>query len=329
MHELPKDLSNSLRSWRGSMSVRNRPSVGELEKGPEDYGEEGEEQLSSSDQRSLISHPSASARNLRHTQRYGRPPEDGKEQDGDHEQHNSSNQRGPKVKTNPPAAAVTKKKTVETTPASNMQSIFSHAPKIRDPDPAAARLDDNMKPLTEEHFYELIGMYPPRPDGQRPKEVARPHGLYAQIRSKHSYIQTKYRVFDIFNYIFLAVQLLLSAVFIVLGGLRADYHIAVAILGAVSAVIAGALSLMKGQGLPNRLRQVRDDLHNVLFAADELYWDAAAGKNILYKDIKKVREDYLSVLAEARKNHPDSWTSAANTIAHGTRSPSKVKIPKM
>lgn len=41
MHELPKDLSNSLRSWRGSIygnqSIRHVTS--DLEKGPDDYGE--------------------------------------------------------------------------------------------------------------------------------------------------------------------------------------------------------------------------------------------------------------------------------------------------
>lgn len=175
-------------------------------------------------------------------------------------------------------------------------------PNVRDPDPAASRLDDSDKPLTEDQFYELIGMNRPLPNGELPKELARPRGLYAKIRKQHEYIQTKYRVFDIFTYIFLSVQLLLSAVFIVLGSIRSDYHIAIAVLGAVSAIVAGALSLMKGQGLPNRLRQVRDDLRNVVFEADELYWDVAAGKNVLFSDIKKLREDYLRVLEEARRN---------------------------
>lgn len=175
-------------------------------------------------------------------------------------------------------------------------------PNVRDPDPAASRLDDSDKPLTEDQFYELIGMNRPMPNGELPKELARPRGLYATIRKQHEYIQTKYRVFDIFTYIFLSVQLLLSAVFIVLGSIRSDYHIAIAVLGAVSAIVAGALSLMKGQGLPNRLRQVRDDLRNVVFEADELYWDVAAGKNVLFSDIKKLREDYLRVLEEARRN---------------------------
>lgn len=189
------------------------------------------------------------------------------------------------------------------TPASAKLSLF-HGPKIDDPDPASDRLDDDLTPLTEEHFYELIGMKAPdkKKDGhhQLPKDLATSHGLYGAIRSRMRYVQWKYRIFDIATYVFLAMQLLLSAVFIVLGSIRANAHIAIAVLGAVSAVIGGVMSLMKGQGLPNRLRQARDDLKNVLFAAEELYWDVQAGRSVLFKDIVKIRESYLRVLSTLR-----------------------------
>lgn len=185
-----------------------------------------------------------------------------------------------------------------------------------DPDPAADRLDDNMTPLSKPHFYELIGMEPPN-NGQMPKKLATKNGLYDTVLKDHKYVQTKYRVFDVMTYIFMALQLLLSAVFIILGSIRSNYHIAIAVLGAISTVIAGALALMKGQGLPNRLRQIRDDLANVLFEAEELYWDVAADRPVLFKDIKKVREDYMRVKLAARKNHPDSWNSTSSEIAQG------------
>lgn len=170
-----------------------------------------------------------------------------------------------------------------------------------------------------------MGMHAPQTHGQAPKELAKKHGLYGKIRRHLQYVQTKYRVFDVFTYVFLALQLLLSAVFIILGSLRSvDSHTAIAVLGAVSTVIGGALALMKGQGLPNRLRQVRDDLSNVLFEAEELYWDVAAKRPVLFADVVKVREDYLSVLQAARRNHPDTWQGTSD-IAKGVRSQSKVK----
>lgn len=108
-------------------------------------------------------------------------------------------------------------------------------------------------------------------------------------------------------------QIIIGAIFIVLGALRDPRtYLAIAILGAVSTAVGGALALMKGQGLPNRLRQARDQMRNVVFEAEELYWDFRSGRPIIYSDIKKIREDYLRVLEEMRKNHPDTWTNAAS-----------------
>lgn len=180
-----------------------------------------------------------------------------------------------------------------------------------DPDPSAGRIaTQSGQPLSKVDFYRLIGMRQPTSLGQNPKELALRHGLYGQIHHEMEYVQTKYRIFDIFTYIFLILQLLLSAVFIILGSLRqVDTHIIIAVLGAVSAVIGGLLAVMKGQGLPNRLRQTRDSLKNVVFEAEELYWDVEANKAVYFKDIIKLREDYLRVMMEARKNHPDTWNS--------------------
>ncbi len=72
---------------------------------------------------------------------------------------------------------------------------------------------------------------------------------------------------------------------------------------------------MQGQGLPNRLRITRDGLRDVVLAAEELYWDARTGRPILYEDIKKIREDYLKVLEEQKRNRPDAWNSLSKSLA--------------
>lgn len=196
-------------------------------------------------------------------------------------------------------------------PQSPASAAKHTAPNVDDPDPSAGRIaTQSGQPLSKVDFYRLIGMRQPTSLGQNPKELALRHGLYGQIHHEMEYVQTKYRIFDIFTYIFLILQLLLSAVFIILGSLRqVDTHIIIAVLGAVSAVIGGLLAVMKGQGLPNRLRQTRDSLKNVVFEAEELYWDVEANKAVYFKDIIKLREDYLRVMMEARKNHPDTWNS--------------------
>lgn len=203
------------------------------------------------------------------------------------------------------------------TPAGAKRPLLT-APKIADPDPAADRLDDDETPLAEEDFYKLMGMKPPVSKTENPKKLGMKNGMYTRIIAKYDYINMKYRIFDVLTYVLLVLQLLLGAVFIVLGSLTSvDAHVSIAVLGALSTVTAGALALMKGQGLPNRLHQMRDDLHNVKFEAEELYWDVAAGRTVLYRDIRKLREDYLRVMEDGRRNHPDTWNAAAQQIAAG------------
>lgn len=147
-----------------------------------------------------------------------------------------------------------------------------------------------------------MGMNPPVSKTENPKKLGMKNGMYTRIIAKYDYINMKYRIFDVLTYVLLVLQLLLGAVFIVLGSLPSvDAHVSIAVLGALSTVTAGALALMKGQGLPNRLHQMRDDLHNVKFEAEELYWDVAAGRTVLYRDIRKLREDYLRVMEDGRR----------------------------
>jgi hypothetical protein len=172
-----------------------------------------------------------------------------------------------------------------------------------------------------------MGMKPPVKESDLPAKLGMKNGMYSRIASKYAYINTKYRIFDVLTYVLLVLQLLLGAVFIVLGSLTSiDSHVSIAILGALSTTTAGALALMKGQGLPNRLHQMRDDLHNVKFEAEELYWDVVAGRSVLYRDIRKLREDYLRVMEDGRRNHPDTWNAAAQQVAAGVHTAGKGKV---
>lgn len=90
-----------------------------------------------------------------------------------------------------------------------------------------------------------MGMKKPEPDYVNPKKLAIDNGLYSMIRHEYKYTDTKYRIFDVMTYFLLALQLLLGAIFIILGSLtEVDSHIAIAVLGAVSTIVAGVLALM-------------------------------------------------------------------------------------
>lgn len=194
-----------------------------------------------------------------------------------------------------------------------------------DTDPSAHRNAQDPTPLTPPAFYESIGMNAPSNDGTPPKSLEAMHGLYSHICKRERLVERKYRAYDAIATIFLIAQILLSAIFIVLGALNTDHHIAIAVLGAVGTLITGTLAMMKGQGLPNRLRMERDELKKVIFEADELYWDVGAGKQVTYADVKKVREDYLNVVEDAAKNHPDTWNTSTTTDGLGSQSNSGSK----
>jgi hypothetical protein len=90
-----------------------------------------------------------------------------------------------------------------------------------------------------------MGMKEPETQYHNPKKLATDNGLFAKIQRDHRRVSVKYQVFLIATYILLVLQLLLGAIFIILGTLRSvDTHLAIAILGALSTIIAGVLALM-------------------------------------------------------------------------------------
>lgn len=197
------------------------------------------------------------------------------------------------------------------------QSVYN-APPVRDIDPAADRLAEDPTPLSAEDFYTLIGLNAPTPGKDGLGQIAKPHGLYGKLYRNEKFTNRKYHAFDFTAYILLFLQLVISAVFIILGSLpHLDTHIPIAVLGAIATVIAGALALMKGNGLPNRLRVERDELRLVMFEVEELYWDIRSGRDVLYKDVKKVREDFLRVMKAMADHHPDAVSLPKGVGAEG------------
>ncbi|KAK3633696.1 hypothetical protein LTR56_014076 [Elasticomyces elasticus] len=315
MHELPQELAKSVRSWRasiyGSNSLHKQPS--DIEKAEDDYGDIDFERALSPTESSVVLHPTKSRRAL-----YQPQPRDIPHQLQHYASREQLRLQSNIPRSSVPAATPRRQGTLPQHTPAIKKGVFSSAPPVVDPDPAAGRLDDETTPLSAADFYELMGMRPPVSKQENPKALAIRHGLYARIQSRFHYTQGKYRIFDVLTYALLALQLALSATFIVLGSLaKVESHVAIAVLGAVSTVVAGVLALMKGQGLPNRLRQTRDGLRNVLFEAEELYWDVGADRPVCYKDIKKVREDFLRVTEEARRNHPDTWNTTSTGVAQG------------
>ncbi|WPH04338.1 Hypothetical protein R9X50_00722700 [Acrodontium crateriforme] len=321
MHELPSDLANSLRSWRGSIYGSNGAGGDKADQDLEkaaDYG--SKEQYSTPEDHYGEGEVE---RALKNSSSIENPKQE--EHVDSKDDHNGTYDKVEQLPSHSQSHVdrpLYRSRVQQPTgnPQSNgtIQKTLIDGQESDDLDPAADRLGGDTSPLSKADFYELMGMQPPISKSQNPKQLSSRHGLYGRIHYDLEYVQTKYRIYDILVYAFLILQLFLSAVFIILGSLtRNDSHIAIAVLGAVSTVVAGTLALMKGQGLPNRLRQTRDSLSNVIFSAEELYWDVGADRSVYYKDVKKIREDYLKALAASRRNHPDTWNATATGMAQG------------
>ncbi|KAI6839227.1 hypothetical protein KC340_g3020 [Hortaea werneckii] len=149
---------------------------------------------------------------------------------------------------------------------------------------------DDTAPLAPEAFRRLIGLRPRAHAGASPSELEAGHGLYHDIRTSYENARRAHLWFEIGIYTSLLGQVLLSANFIILGAMRGDHHVPIAVLGAISVSIAGCLALVKGQGLPMRLRIERDALWEVQLEAEELHWSLAAGRPVMFNDVKRIWE---------------------------------------
>ena len=143
--------------------------------------------------------------------------------------------------------------------------------------------------------------------------------VYYSLMREERKTNRLYRLYDLLTYACLIAQLIISAVLIVLGAVNGDYHIPVAVLGAVTGLITGILSLIRGQGLPQRLmryadalRQVREDIE---FTERELI---ANVRTVTYGECVRLRAKYDNVREDEMRNHPDTWVSSSGTTSSGT-----------
>ncbi len=116
-------------------------------------------------------------------------------------------------------------------------------------------------------------------------------------------------------------QLAIASILVILGATAGDHHVAVAVLGAVTGVVTGALGLVKGQGQPmrlqayaNALRGVREDVE---YARRELLPDGATIE--LYR-VQELKDRYDRARQDEVDNSPDVWM-ASSAVGVGARSP--------
>jgi hypothetical protein len=134
---------------------------------------------------------------------------------------------------------------------------------------------------------------------------------YTLVREEESQWKLYY-LYDILVYSCLVLQLMIASVLIILGALAGDHHLAVAILGAVTGIITGILSLIKGQGLPNRLLQYANSLRQVKERIEFMERELRANvREVTFQEVQNLWVAYETARDEEVTNRPDTWTHLA------------------
>lgn len=204
---------------------------------------------------------------------------------------------------------------------------------------AADRIDEGrtpltastMKPLTRSSTAKSSSIAPafkirsrgpswmPRWLRRKPSDSEYDTSVYYNLIREQKRTQRLWVLYDVLVYVCLILQLIIAAVLIILGALNGNYHISIAILGAVTGIITGILSLIRGQGLPNRLMQYLDGLRRIRDDIEFTERKLRAGITVTYQQCIDLWNAYENVREDATKNHPDTWTNwNASTSASGT-----------
>ncbi|KAB8067434.1 hypothetical protein BDV29DRAFT_196448 [Aspergillus leporis] len=142
-----------------------------------------------------------------------------------------------------------------------------------------------------------------------------PMAMYPKVLKEEKSALHQLYMFEALVYSCLIAQLAIASALVILSAIGGDHHVVVAILGAVTALIAGILSLVKGQGQPVRLlnyadslRQVRDDIE---------FFECGLKAEIMsvtYGQVLSLWERYNTTRDNQMRNRPDVWTSQGNVL---------------
>jgi len=88
-------------------------------------------------------------------------------------------------------------------------------------------------------------------------------GLYKEVIDQQTLRSRQYSVVQFLFYLALGAQILIGATLTALGPISKLHATAITILGVVNTTTAGVLALLKGQGLPDRLRKDEYEMRKV------------------------------------------------------------------
>ncbi|KAL3493938.1 hypothetical protein BJX62DRAFT_234793 [Aspergillus germanicus] len=136
--------------------------------------------------------------------------------------------------------------------------------------------------------------------------------LCAQLKAQETRKTYFHLLFEIVFNALSILQLMVGATITALGPLAANQKVPITILGAINTVIAGILALMKGRGLPQRLRKDLAEIRKVQMYITEAENNLkSAERDQANRDVRALVDEafarYRVMLDIIEMNHPDSY----------------------
>ena len=159
-------------------------------------------------------------------------------------------------------------------------------------------------------FRTLVGIQTPQPEPGHPRQINN-KGVYNRVVKTFRERKIQYYTTAFFINVCLFGQIILGAALTALGAAAAS-HVSIAVLGTFNTVIAGVMTYLKGQGLPDRLRDDANELRRVREYLEQIERQLMAedGKVTPEREAKLIYEMYK----EVRKNAEHNVSSTARTL---------------
>lgn len=137
-------------------------------------------------------------------------------------------------------------------------------------------------------------------------------GIYKEIIGIQRWRSRQYRIVEILYYIVLGAQICIGATLTALGPQSQLHAKAITILGVVNTSIAGILAMLKGQGLPDRLRKDEYEMKKVQDYIEEsetrlMYAEDNFTDEELDDVLQTVFAKYNAARDTAEMNRPDRY----------------------
>ncbi|KAH0541547.1 hypothetical protein FGG08_003959 [Glutinoglossum americanum] len=179
-------------------------------------------------------------------------------------------------------------------------------------------------------FQTALGMPVPQ---ARDAISSKNRGIYTSICHSERNSKFAYHICDNFISFCLFLQIIIAACLTAFGASSVN-HTIIAAFGGVNTALAGVIALMKGQGLPNRLRQDWNVWRNVRVYIEEREREIRVGKQGLdvWKEILTVEQMYAAARQTEENNRPDSYIvvpgrGVTQQTGEGSRSGSQTDLP--